>query len=84
MNVVATVDISKANFDEWFSFFKSYENLRHEFVTNEVVTKISDAKATVSFTIKDIDGLTTLSASQFLLDGEAKLGVTVEIAEKLS
>jgi len=28
--------------------------------------------------------LTTLSASQFLLDGEAKLGVTVEIAEKLS
>jgi hypothetical protein len=53
MDVVATVDISKANFDEWFSFFKSYENLRHEFVTNEVVTKISDAKATVSFTIKD-------------------------------
>jgi hypothetical protein len=25
-----------------------------------------------------------LSASQFLLDGEAKLGVTVELAEKLS
>ena len=82
MDVVANVDILKSSFDEWFSFFKSYEHLRHEFVINEVVAKISHTKATVSFTITDIDGLTALSSSQFLLDGEARLGVTVELVEK--
>jgi hypothetical protein len=70
MDVVAAVDISDGNFDEWFDFFKSYEPRRHEFVADEV-------------TIKDIDGLTELSSSQFLLDGEARLGITVELSEKL-
>ena len=83
MDVVAAVDISDGNFDEWFDFFKSYEALRHEFVADEVITKVSGTKALVAFTIKDIDGLTELSSSQFLLDGEARLGITVELSEKL-
>lgn len=83
MDVVAAVDISDGNFDEWFDFFKSYEVLRHEFVADEVITKVSDTEALVAFTIKDIDGLTELSSSQFLLDGEARLGITVELSEKL-
>jgi|TARA_B110000261_G_scaffold23321_1_gene24800 hypothetical protein len=83
MDVVAAVDISDGNFDEWFDFFKSYEPRRHEFVADEVITKVSDTKALVAFTIKDIDGLTELSSSQFLLDGEARLGITVELSEKL-
>lgn len=82
MHVVATVNISKGNFDEWVLFFKSYEDLRHKFVENEVITQISQSEASVSFTIVDMDGLTELSSSQFLLDGEARLGVTVELAEK--
>lgn len=83
MNVIAAVDISDGNFDQWFEFFKSYEALRHEFVVDEVITKVSESKARVAFTIKDIDGLTELSSSQFLLDGEARLGITVELSEKL-
>ena len=82
MDVVATVDISNGNFDEWFDFFNSYEDLRHEFVADEIITKVSDSKASVAFTIKDINGLTELSASQFLLDGELRLGITVELSEK--
>ena len=82
MNVVAAVNISNGNFDEWFDFFNSYKDLRHKFVADEIITKVSESKALVAFTIKDIDGLTELSASQFLLDGEARLGITVELSEK--
>ena len=84
MDVVAAIDISNGNFDEWLEFFKSYEALRHEYVVDEVITKVSNSKALVCFTIKDIDGLTELSSSQLLLDGEARLGVTVELSEKIS
>jgi hypothetical protein len=84
MDVAAAVSISDGNFDEWFDFFKSYEALRHEFVADEVITKVSDTEALVVFKIKDINGLTELSSSQFLLDGEARLGITVELSEKLS
>ena len=84
MDVVANVKISKSDFDEWLLFFQSYEYLRKKFVTNEVITKISDSEATVSFKVLDIEGLTTLSSSQFLLDGEEKLGVGVELVEKLT
>ena len=82
MDVVAAVDISNGTFDEWFDFFNSYRDLRHEFVTGEIITKVSDSKASVAFSIKDINGLTELSASQFLLDGESRLGITVELSEK--
>ena len=82
MDVVAAVDISNGNFDEWFDFFNSYKDLRHEFVSDEIITKVSDSRALVAFTIKDINGLTELAASQFLLDGEARLGITVELSEK--
>ena len=82
MDVVAAVDISNGTFDEWFDFFNSYKDLRHEFVSGEIITKVSDTKALVAFTIKDINGLTELSASQFLLDGELRLGITVELSEK--
>tara|TARA_B110000027_G_scaffold127012_1_gene145944 strand:- start:428 stop:682 length:255 start_codon:yes stop_codon:yes gene_type:complete len=84
MDIVATVKISKSDFDEWLLFFQSYEHLRKKFVTNEVITKISDSEATVSFKVLDIEGLTTLSSSQFLLDGEERLGVGVELVEKLT
>ena len=84
MDIVATVKISKSDFDEWLLFFQSYEHLRKKFVTNEVITKISDSEATVSFKVLDIEGLTTFSSSQFLLDGEERLGVGVELVEKLT
>ena len=82
MDVVAAVEISNGNFDEWFDFFNSYKDLRHKFVVDEIITKVSASKALVAFTIIDINGLTELSASQFLLDGETRLGITVELSEK--
>jgi hypothetical protein len=82
MDVIATVNISNGDFGDWLEFFKSYEILRHKFVENEIITQISSSKAEVSFTIVDFDGLTDLSSSQLLRDGEDRLGISVEIKEK--
>ena len=82
MDVIATVNISNGDFGDWLEFFKSYEILRHKFVENEIITQISSSQAVVSFTIVDFDGLTDLSGSQLLRDGEDRLGISVEIKEK--
>ncbi|WP_347823558.1 hypothetical protein [uncultured Planktomarina sp.] len=82
MDVIATVNISNGDFGDWLEFFKSYEILRHKYVENEIITQISSSQAVVSFTIVDFDGLTDLSGSQLLRDGEDRLGISVEIKEK--
>lgn len=82
MDVIATVNISNGDFGGWLEFFKSYETLRHKYVENEIITQISSSQAVVSFTIVDFDGLTDLSGSQLLRDGEDRLGISVEIKEK--
>ena len=81
MDVIATVNISNGDFGDWLEFFKSYEILRHKYVENEIITQISSSQAVVSFTIVDFDGLTDLSGSQLLRDGEDRLGISVEIKE---
>jgi hypothetical protein len=82
MDVIATVNISNGDFGDWLEFFKSYEILRHKYVENEIITQISSSQAVVSFTIVDFDGLTDLSGSQLLRDGEDRLGISVEIKQK--
>ena len=82
MDVIATVNISNGDFGDWLEFFKSYEILRHKYVENEIITQISSSQAVVSFTIVDFDGLTDLSGSQLLRDGEDRLGISVDIKEK--
>ena len=82
MDVIATVNISNGDFGDWLEFFKSYEILRHKYVENEIITQISSFQAVVSFTIVDFDGLTDLSGSQLLRDGEDRLGISVEIKQK--
>ena len=82
MDVIATVNISNGDFGDWLELFKSYETLRHKYVENEIITQISSSQAVVSFTIVDFDGLTDLSGSQLLRDGEDRLGISVEIKEK--
>ena len=82
MDVIATVNISNGDFGDWLEFFKSYETLRHKYEKNEIITQISSSQAVVSFTIVDFDGLTDLSGSQLLRDGEDRLGISVEIKEK--
>jgi hypothetical protein len=73
------VTISSANFEDWSVFFKSYKDKRSEFVQNEIVEKINDSEARVTFEITDLEGLTHLSSSEEITSKEAELGVITEI-----
>ena len=79
MQIVAKVTISNSNFEDWSAFFDSYKEKRSEFVRNEVVEKINDNEARVSFEIIDLEGLTRLSSSEEITSKEAELGVVTEI-----
>ena len=79
MQIVAKVTISNSNFEDWSVFFDSYKEKRSEFVLNEVVEKINDNEARVSFEITDLEGLTRLSSSEDITSKEAELGVVTEI-----
>ena len=79
MQIVAKVTISNSNFEDWSTFFDSYKEKRSEFVLNEVVEKINDNEARVSFEITDLEGLTRLSSSEEITSKEAELGVVTEI-----
>ena len=79
MQIVAKVTISNSNFEDWSAFFDSYKEKRGEFVLNEVVEKINDNEARVSFEITDLEGLTRLSSSEEITSKEAELGVVTEI-----
>jgi len=79
MQIVAKVTISNSNFEDWSVFFDSYKEKRSEFVLNEVVEKINDNEAKVSFEITDLEGLTRLSSSEEITSKEAELGVVTEI-----
>jgi len=79
MQIVAKVTINNATFEEWLKFFDGYKDRRSEFVSNEVVEKISDTEAKVSFDITDLDGLTRLSSSEEIRLKETELGIVTEI-----
>ena len=79
MQIVAKVTISSANFEDWSVFFDSYKGKRSEFVQNEIVEKINDNEARVTFEITDLEGLTKLSSSKEITSKEAELGVITEI-----
>ena len=81
MELKASVKINEGNFDEWKVFYDSYKIVRHRYVTEESVKKITSNEACVEFKVTDLDGLTELSASQFVKDGENRLGVQVTIVE---
>ena len=79
MQIVAKVTINNSTFEEWLKFFDGYKDRRSEFVSNEVVEKISDTEAKVSFDITDLDGLTRLSSSEEIRLKETELGILTEI-----
>jgi hypothetical protein len=81
MELRASVKINEGNFDEWKVFYDSYQIVRHRYVSEESVKKITSNEAFVEFNVTDLDGLTELSASQFVQDGENRLGVQVTIVE---
>ena len=79
MKIVAKVTISNSNFENWSEFFNGYKDKRSEFVQNEVVEKINQKEARVTFEITDLEGLTSLSSSEEIISKEAELGVITEI-----
>ena len=79
MKVRANVKMSGCTFDEWKTFFDSYEADRVKFIRNETVLQISESEAEVVFEIFDIDGLTGLSKRGYILDFEQQNGVVVSI-----
>ena len=81
MELRASVKINEGNFDDWKVFYDSYQIVRHRYVSDEFVKKITSNEAFVEFKVTDLDGLTELSASQFVQDGENRLGVQVTIVE---
>ena len=81
MELRASVKIYEGNFDDWKVFYDSYQIVRHRYVSEESVKKITSNEAFVEFNVTDLDGLTELSASQFVQDGENRLGVQVTIVE---
>ena len=54
-------------------------NVVDEFIENEIVEKISENEAKVSFTIINLDGLTQLSSSEDITAREKELGIITEI-----
>ena len=79
MQITAKVTISDATFEEWSEFFDSYKQERSQFVTNELVEKVNENEAKVSFEITDLEGLTKLSSSPGIISKEEELGVVTEI-----
>ena len=75
MQLKARIKIQNSTFEEWLSFFQSYSAQRSKYVRDEVVLKIGDYEAEVSFEVTDIDGLTELSAADEIRLREQELGV---------
>ena len=79
MQVTAKITIQNSTYETWYKFFLSYAEKRAEFVQNEIVEKLSENEAKVSFEITNLEGLTDLSASSEIIEKEAEMGVTTEI-----
>ena len=79
MKVSAEVTIGNGTYDDWLKFFKSYEDERGQFVTNEVIEKKSENSALVTFEIVNLDGLTELSSRAEILETEKSMQITTAI-----
>ena len=75
MLLKARINIKNGTFEEWLTFFQSYSGQRSNYVKDEVVVKIGENEAQVSFEVTDIDGLTELSAADDIRLREKELGV---------
>lgn len=79
MKVSAEVTIGNGTYDDWLNFFKSYEEERGQFVTNEVIEKTSENSALVTFEIVNLDGLTELSSRADIIDTEKSMQIITAI-----
>lgn len=81
MKLQASVRINEGSFEDWKIFYDSYQVVRNRYVAEETVEKVAPNEALVEFKVTDLAGLTELSASQFVQDGENRMGVQVTIVQ---
>ena len=81
MLLKARINIQNGTFEEWLAFFQSYSDQRSKYVKDEVVVKIGENEAQVSFEVTDIDGLTELSAADDIRLREQELGVITDFID---
>ena len=79
MHLKANIKIQNGQYSEWEAFFQSYQEQRWQFVENETITKLSENEAEVTFDVKDIEGLTELSASSEIREKETQLGIVTTL-----
>lgn len=79
MHLRAHIKIQNGQYSEWEAFFQSYQEKRWQFVENETITKLSENEAEVTFDVKDIEGLTELSASPEIREKETQLGIVTTL-----
>ena len=75
MKVSAKVTISNGTFEEWVEFFETYKQDREQFISDEIIKKVSLNEARVEFEIIDLEGLTALSSRNDIISREEELGV---------
>jgi hypothetical protein len=79
MHLRARIEIHNGLYSEWEAFFQSYQEQRWRFVENETITRLSDNEAEVTFDVRDIEGLTELSASSEIREKETQLGIVTTL-----
>lgn len=79
MQIRAKIVIEHATYDQWRDFYDSYEVERSKFVSDEVIQKISEHEAIVSFNVLDLDALTALTARPEIRREEENLGIVTTI-----
>ena len=53
MQITAKVTIQNSTYDTWYDFYLSYSDKRGAFIKNEIIEKVSETEAKVSFEIID-------------------------------
>ena len=79
MKVTAEVTIGNGTYEDWLEFFNSYESERKQFVSNEVIEKVSANSAVVTFDIDNLEGLTKLSSRNDIRETEKRMQITTAI-----
>ena len=79
MKVTAEVTIDNGTYEDWLKFFNSYESERKQFVSNEVIEKVSSNSAVVTFDIVNLEGLTKLSSRNDIIEKEKQMQITTAI-----
>jgi|TARA_B100001093_G_scaffold340569_1_gene325333 hypothetical protein len=79
MKVTAEVTIGNGTYEGWLEFFNSYKSERNQFVSNEVIEKVSANSAVVTFDIVNLEGLTKLSSREDIIETEKRMQITTAI-----